>query len=220
MIPLTTGTLKSVAAIGAHCDDIMIGAGATLIQIARHNPGVTVHVLVFTGAMTEREIEEKNAFAALSPHAKVDLTVLDLPDGHLPEHWRHVKRHLAKFRRGCEPDLVLGPQRRDFHQDHRLLGELVPTEFRSHLVLGYEILKWESDLPNPTFYVPVPDEAARQKAQLLVESYPSQSQRDWFEDETFLALMRVRGVQCHTRYAEAFVVEKAVLTPGTATSLN
>ncbi|OBF90868.1 GlcNAc-PI de-N-acetylase [Mycobacterium sp. 852002-51163_SCH5372311] len=220
MIPLTTGAISSVAAIGAHCDDIMIGAGATLIQIARHNPGVTVHVLVFTGAGTEREIEEKNAFAALSPHANVDLTVLDLPDGHLPEHWRHVKRHLAKFRRGCEPDLVLGPQRRDFHQDHRLLGELIPTEFRSHLVLGYEILKWESDLPNPAVYVPVPDQAAGQKAQLLMASYPSQMQRDWFEAEAFLALMRVRGVQCHTRYAEAFVVEKAVLTPGTAASPN
>jgi len=214
MIPLTTGATKSVAAIGAHCDDIMIGAGATLIQIARHNPGVDVHVLVFTGAGTEREIEEKNAFAALCPHANVDLTVLDLPDGNLPEHWGHVKHQLGQFRRSCEPDVVLGPQRHDFHQDHRLLAELIPTEFRSHLVLGYEILKWESDLPNPFVYVPIPDEVARQKAQLLTENYPSQLRRDWFEDEVFLALMRVRGVQCHTRYAEAFVVEKAVLTPG------
>lgn len=214
MIPLTTKTLNSVAAIGAHCDDIMIGAGATLMQIARHNPGVDVHVLVFTGAGTEREIEEKNALATLGANANVNLTVLDLPDGHLPEHWRHVKRHLGEFRRSCEPNLVVGPQRHDFHQDHRLLAELVPTEFRSHLVLGYEILKWESDLPNPSVYVPIPDDVARQKALLLTESYPSQLQRDWFDDEAFLALMRVRGVQCHTRYAEAFVVEKAVLTPG------
>lgn len=220
MIPLFTGTTNSVAAVGAHCDDIAIGAGATLMQISRHNPGVEVHVLVFTGAGTEREAEEKNAFAALCPHANVHLTVLNLPDSHLPEHWRHVKRHLAKFRRSCEPDLVLAPQRGDFHQDHRLLAELIPTEFRSHLVLGYEVLKWESDLPNPTVYVPIPDKLAQQKSHIIEQSYPSQAGRDWFDDEAFLGLMRVRGVQCHSRYAEAFVVEKAVLMPGAASSPN
>jgi LmbE family N-acetylglucosaminyl deacetylase len=189
-------------------------------RLSRHNPGVVVHALVFTGAGTEREIEEKNAFAAICPHANVELTVLNLPDGHLPEHWRHIKRHLAKFRRTCQPDLVLGPQRDDYHQDHHLLAELIPTEFRSHLVRGYEILKWESTLPNPTVYVSIPDEVAYQKIRLLAQCYPSQSGRDWFDDEAFLGLMRVRGVQCRTRYAEAFVVEKAVLTPGSAAALN
>jgi LmbE family N-acetylglucosaminyl deacetylase len=220
MMPLMTGTTNCVAVIGAHCDDVIFGAGATLMQIARNNPGVVLHALVLTGAGTEREIEEKNAFAALLPHADVHLTVLNLPDGHLPEHWRHVKNHLAKFRRTCEPDLVLGPQRDDFHQDHRLLAELIPTEFRAHLVLGYEILKWESDLPNPTVYVPIPDDVAQQKTRLLAQSYPSQTGRDWFDDEAFLGLMRIRGVQCRARYAEAFVVEKAVLAPGVDPSLN
>jgi len=219
MMPLMTGTTNTVAVIGAHCDDVIIGAGATLMQIARNNPGVVLHALVLTGAGTEREIEEKNAFAALLPHADIHLTVLNLPDGHLPEHWRHVKNHLAKFRRTCEPDLVLGPQRDDFHQDHRLLAELIPTEFRAHLVLGYEILKWESDLPNPTVYVPIPDEVAQHKTRLLAQSYPSQTDRDWFDDEAFLSLMRIRGVQCRARYAEAFVVEKAVLAPCTDPSL-
>lgn len=212
MIPLTTGGIGSIAVIGAHCDDILIGAGATLMQAARHNPDLVVHALVLTGAGAERETEEKSAFAAFLPRTDVRLTVADLPDGLLPDHWGAVKHHIAEFRRGCEPDLVLGPQRNDYHQDHRLIAELIPTEFRAHLVLGYEILKWESDLPNPTVYVDVPPEIAQRKARLLMECYPSQSGRDWFDEAAFLGLMRVRGVQCRHRYAEAFVAEKAVVS--------
>jgi LmbE family N-acetylglucosaminyl deacetylase len=220
MIRLNTGAINSLAVVGAHCDDIVIGAGATLMRIAQHNPGVVVHALVLTGAGTEREIEEKNAFAALFPQSEVRLTVADLPDGRLPDNWGAVKGCLAEFRRGCQPDLVMGPHRHDYHQDHRLVAELIPTEFRGHLVLGYEILKWESDLPNPTLYVDVSSELAHKKAELLAQSYPSQAGRDWFDDEAFLGLMRVRGVQCRARYAEAFVGEKAIVSPFAAHSLN
>ncbi len=220
MNPLTTGGIKCVAAVGAHCDDIAIGAGATLMQIARRNPGVVVHALVLTGAGTDREVEEKNAFAALCPQADVRLTVADLPDGYLPDHWGLAKHHIAKFRGNCKPDLVLGPQRRDYHQDRRLTAELIPTEFRSQVVLGYEILKWEADLPNPTIYVPIPDEIAQQKTRVLRQCYPSQSSCDWFDDDAFLGLLRVRGVQCRSRYAEAFVIEKAMLSPSAGYSVN
>ena len=126
-----------------------------------------MHALVLTGGGTEREVEEKNAFAALCGAAEVRLTVADLPDGRLPEHWGEVKHRLAEFRRSCEPDLVFGPQRGDSHQDHRLLAELIPTEFRDHLILGYEILKWESDLPNPNVYQPIGPATAERKATLL-----------------------------------------------------
>jgi LmbE family N-acetylglucosaminyl deacetylase len=214
MIPLKPASITSIAVIGAHCDDVVIGAGATLMAFAPHNPDVVMHALILTGGGTEREVEEKNAFAALWPSSDVRLTVADLPDGRLPDHWGAVKRHLAAFRRDCEPDIVFGPQRGDYHQDHRLVGELIPTEFRDHFVLGYEILKWESDLPNPALYVPVSTATARQKTRLLEQCYPSQSGRDWFDDEAFLGLMRVRGAQCHARYAEAFTVEKAVLDTG------
>ncbi|OBI43833.1 GlcNAc-PI de-N-acetylase [Mycobacterium kyorinense] len=220
MISLRPSNLTSVAAIGAHCDDIVIGAGATLLEIARRNPDVVVHALVLTGGGSEREIEEKNAFAALCPSLDVRLTVTDLPDGRLPQHWATVKQHLADFRRGCQPDLVLGPQRADHHQDHRLLAELIPTEFRDHLTLGYEILKWESDLPNPSVYVPVSAQTAHRKAAVLTECYPSQSGRDWFDDEAFMGLLRVRGVQCRARFAEAFTVTKSVLQPGDMQSPN
>jgi LmbE family N-acetylglucosaminyl deacetylase len=220
VMSLTPVNLNTVAVIGAHCDDIVIGAGATLIEIARDKPNLVIHVLVLTGGGTDREVEEKNALAALCPTADVRLTVADLPDGRLPDHWGEVKHHLAEFRRSCEPDMVLGPQRGDSHQDHRLLAELIPTEFRDHLVLGYEILKWESDLPNPTLYLPISVEAAQHKTRLLAECYPSQAARGWFDDEAFLGLMRVRGVQCRSRYAEAFTVEKALLDPESGFSVN
>jgi LmbE family N-acetylglucosaminyl deacetylase len=218
MIEFSLGSIKSVALIGAHCDDIAIGAGATLLHLRREHPDVVVNALVLTGGGTEREIEEKNAFAAMCGAAEVRLTVAALPDGRLPDHWGEVKQRIADFRRSCEPDLVIGPQRKDSHQDHRLLAELIPTEFRDHLILGYEILKWESDLPNPTIYQPISHVAALEKTTLLHECYRSQVSRDWFHHESFLALMRLRGVQCRSRYAEAFAVEKIVLHLGVTAS--
>ncbi len=211
MISLSGGPPKSVALIGAHCDDIAIGAGATLLQLTREHPDIVVHALVLTGAGTEREVEEKSALSTLCGTAEVRLTVADLPDGRLPEHWGELKQRMAEFRRSCEPDIVFAPQRGDSHQDHRSLAELTPTEFRDHLILGYEILKWESDLPNPTFYQSIQPATARRKSEVLHECYRSQIGRDWFDHEAFLGLMRLRGVQCHRRYAEAFVVEKAAI---------
>ncbi len=90
-----------------------------------------------------------DALAAFCPGADVEVTVLDIPDGRAPAHWERIKNHLSDFRRSCNPDVVFGPHRGDAHQDHRLLAELLPTEFRDHLLLGYEILKWESDTPQP-----------------------------------------------------------------------
>ena len=156
MMALTPVSLNSVAVIGAHCDDIAIGAGATLIEIVRDNPDLVVHALVLTGGGTDREVEEKNAFATICPSADVRLTVADLPTAGF-QTTGNGETTLAEFRRDCEPDMVFGPQRSDYHQDHRLVAELSPTEFCDHLVLGYEILKWESDMSNPTLYLPIPD---------------------------------------------------------------
>lgn len=211
MISLSGNRIRTVAVLGAHPDDIAIGAGGTLLTLAAAEPDLEVHALVLTGAGTEREEEERKALAAFSAEAPLSLTVLDVPDGRSPAHWDAIKNGLETFRRTCEPDLVLAPQRRDAHQDHRLLAELVPTTFRDHLVLGYEVIKWEGDLPSPTLYQPLDDEIARRKADLLAVHYPSQHRHDWYDEETFLSLARIRGVQCRSRYAEAFVVEKMLL---------
>jgi LmbE family N-acetylglucosaminyl deacetylase len=211
MIELFTRTLDEIALVGAHCDDIAIGMGGTLLTLAA-GPRLRVRGLVLSGGGTEREAEEIEALAAFCPGADVDVTVLDIPDGRAPAHWDRIKNHLSDFRRSCTPDVVFGPQRADAHQDHRLLAELLPTEFRDHLVLGYEILKWETDTPCPTIFHPIESGVAEEKARLLLKHYPSQASHDWFDEQAFLGLSRLRGVQCRNQYAEAFVVEKATIT--------
>ena len=206
-----------VAVLGAHCDDVAIGAGATLLGLARATPGLRVDALVLTGGGTDREAEERAALAAFCPGARLTVTVLDLPDGRVPTHWERAKEAVRAFRGGltgdAEPDLVLAPAGHDAHQDHRTLAALVPTEFRSHPTLGYEILKWESDLAQPRVLVPADEADARAKCALLAEHYPSQRSRTWFDDDAFLGLMRVRGVQAGTTWAEGFHTDKLVLTP-------
>ena len=214
MIELGTGGLTEIAVVGAHCDDIAIGMGGTLLSLAAANPGLRVRALVFSGDGTAREREERSALAAFCAGAELALTVLDFPDGFGPEHWGRIKRQLNAFRSDCEPDVVFGPQRGDAHQDHRLLAELLPTEFRDHLVLGYEILKWETDTPRPTVFHRLKTEVAQQKSDLLHAHYPSQVGRDWFDEQAFMGLSRLRGVQCRAPHAEAFVLEKAMLTFG------
>ncbi|MDF0530667.1 PIG-L family deacetylase [Tsukamurella sp. 8F] len=211
MISLQPQGIHEIAVLGAHCDDIAIGMGGTLLTLARALPGLRVHAFVASGGETAREDEERSALAAFTPGCPLEVTVESFPDGRAPEHWNAVKEALARFRRSCAPELVFAPQRGDAHQDHRLLAELVPTEFRDHLILGYEILKWETDTPQPTVFSPLADSVAREKSELLHRHYPSQVDHDWFDPESFLGLARLRGVQCRSRYAEGFLLEKAVL---------
>lgn len=212
MIALCTGALTEIAVVGAHCDDVAIGMGGTLLSLAEDRPGLRVRGLVLSGGGTEREAEERDALGAFCPGADIAVTVLDLPDGRAPAHWERIKKHLSDFRKSCNPDVVFGPQRGDAHQDHRLLAELLPTEFRNHLLLGYEILKWEGDTPCATMYHPLETVVAEEKARLLLKHYPSQTSHDWFDEQAFVGLSRLRGVQCRSAHAEAFVVEKATLT--------
>ncbi|KQY34995.1 MULTISPECIES: PIG-L deacetylase family protein [Nocardia] len=211
MIGLFTRPPRRIAVLGAHCDDIAIGMGATLLALTGADPEVEVRALVLSGGGTGREVEERAALTAFCSGTEPQLHVLDVPDGRAPAHWDRIKNALADFRRGGEPEVVFAPHRGDAHQDHRLLAELVPTEFRDHLTLGYEILKWETDTPTPTLYHPLSQELAQQKSRLLHEHYPSQTGRDWFDEQAFLGLARMRGVQCHAPYAEAFVLDKAII---------
>jgi len=206
--------VRHVVATGAHCDDIAIGCGATLLRLCETFPDATLSAFVLTGAGTPRAAEEQAAVQAFWPGASV--TIGELPDARTPAHWLAAKEALATFTRSLAnpADLVLGPHATDAHQDHRLLAELLVTEFRAQPIWGYEILKYESDLPRVDTYVPVSGEQARAKVALLAEHYPSQHDHPWFDDEAFTGLMRVRGAQCNARYAEAFVVAKTVIEIG------
>lgn len=199
-----------VLCIGAHPDDIEIGCGGTLLGLARR-PGTTVTGLVLTGTPDRRK-EAEAALPEFVPGATV--RVLDLPDGRLPAHWDAVKDALEETAAEHRPHLVLAPRTDDAHQDHRLLGELVTTVWRDALVLHYEIPKWDGDARSPGAYVRLGEDDARRKVELLHRCFPSQLGRDWWDDETFLGLMRLRGMESRSRYAEGFVPAKLHLALG------
>lgn len=214
MINLTNGSIDQVVLLAAHCDDLAIGVGGTILRLVAARPDLRVDAVVLTGGGTTREAEERAAFERMCPHARVHLTVLDLPDGRVPTHLDTAKDAIMAARGAGAGGLVLAPQAADAHQDHRAVARIAPTVFRDHLILGYEILKWESDLPAVSAYQPLDHATMLAKLAVIGDCYPSQAGHDWFEDETFLALARVRGVQCHAPYAEAFVAPKIRLALG------
>ncbi|GAA3553973.1 PIG-L family deacetylase [Amycolatopsis ultiminotia] len=203
--------LAKVAVLGAHCDDLAIGAGGTLLTLCEARPGVEIEALVLSGGGTEREDEERAALAAFCPGARLGVTVLKLRDGRLPAQWEEAKEAVTALRTRIEPDLVIGPHPGDAHQDHRGLAKLIPTVFRGPPALGYEIVKWDGDLGRPSVYHPLSPATAERKVALLHEHYPSQRHRPWYDREAFLGLARIRGIECRTRYAEAFHSGKLTL---------
>ncbi|WP_214103453.1 PIG-L deacetylase family protein [Acrocarpospora catenulata] len=212
MIGLRPPAVAAVAALAAHCDDLAIGAGGSLLTLCAAHPGIRVDALVMSGGGTEREEEERAALAAFCPGADLRVTVLKIPDGRLPAHWEEAKAAVEELRgRTAHPDLIFAPWRGDAHQDHRGLAKLVPTVFRDHLALSYEIVKWDGDLAAPSVYQPLTSEVAEAKVSLLQSHYPSQRGKPWYDREAFLGLARIRGIECHARYAEAFHVNKLTL---------
>jgi LmbE family N-acetylglucosaminyl deacetylase len=210
VLALTADRALHVLCLGAHPDDIEIACGGTLLELASR-PGTRFTSMVLTGTH-DRELESTKALHRLAPG--VETHFADLPDGRLPTHWGEVKEALEDLAATCRPDLVLAPRPDDAHQDHRLVGSVVSTVWRDAPVLHYEIPKWDGDLGAPTTYVPVSPERAREKVEVLHACFTSQVDHDWWDDETFLGLMRLRGVECRSRYAEAFFCSKLVVDLG------
>jgi LmbE family N-acetylglucosaminyl deacetylase len=202
---LPSGDLD-VLCLGAHPDDIEIGCGGTLLALGARER-TTIRSVVLTGS----ELRAQEARNAARAFGVADLAISALPDGRLPAHWGQVKQTLEDVARGSRPDVVLAPRQDDSHQDHRLIAELVATTWRDSLVLHYEIPKWDGDLGRATHYVPLTDEQAHRKVELLHDCFVSQKDRDWWDDEMFLGLMRLRGIECRAPYAEAFTAPKVRL---------
>jgi LmbE family N-acetylglucosaminyl deacetylase len=214
MLPLSLtgpgGPPRRILAVGAHPDDIEIGCGGTLLQLAEARPDVEATFVVLTG-VPRRAAEAQVAAELFFPGRDVDLRLGGLPDGRLPSRWNDVKDFLEGVATEASFDLVLAPSLHDAHQDHRLLAELVPTVWRDHLVLGYELPKYDGDFGRPNVYVPMSEDFAQEKYRRLTKAFPSQVDRDWWDEEMFLGLARLRGMECRSRYAEAFTLHKATL---------
>lgn len=197
-----------VVCIAAHPDDIEIGCGGTLLQLSKRG-GVAGAWLTLTGD-DDRQAEARAA--ARSFLSESTSTFVGLPDGRLPGMWNAVKDALHDFGRSVPvPDVVFAPRDDDAHQDHRLLGSMVSTVWRDSLILHYEIPKWDGDFGRPSFYVPLDEQVANRKIELLDSHFPSQRERDWWRPEFFRSLMTLRGAECRARFAESFTVNKCML---------
>lgn len=193
--------------VGAHPDDIEIGCGGTLLGLGeRRDLRVTAAVLTGTA---DRVAESEAALQDLVPGTKTYFA--GLPDGRLPTQWEASKDYLEDLARHVRPQLVLAPRADDAHQDHRTLGTMVTTVWRDALVLHYELPKWDGDMGAPSFFVGLTREQAHRKVELLDRHFVSQRAHDWWDEEVFLGLMRLRGMECRRPYAEAFYASKVLL---------
>jgi LmbE family N-acetylglucosaminyl deacetylase len=219
MISLSVGRAGerlSVLCIGAHSDDIEIGAGGTILSLIARGVQIEVTWCV-ASAKGEREEEARASageFLAGIEAASVELGNLD--DSHFPAQMREAKEWLAAVRDRCRPDIVFTHRRDDAHQDHRAVNQITWNLFRDHQILEYEIPKWDGDIGRPNVYVPLSREELARKADLLLRHFGSQRSKDWFDAETFEGLARLRGMECRAPegFAEAFTLRKASLSFG------
>jgi LmbE family N-acetylglucosaminyl deacetylase len=207
--------LRRILAIGCHADDVEIGCGGTLLTLIAANPGVEVDWVVLA-APGERGAEaQASAAAFLAGAAAARVEVHDFRDGFLPYLGGEVKGVFEDLKRRVDPQVVFTHAGYDFHQDHRLACELTWNTFRNHLILEYEIPKFDGDLGRPNVFVPLLADVVDRKLALLEEHFPTQAGKHWFDRETFVGLMRLRGMEAvaATRFAEAFTSRKTVLAP-------
>jgi LmbE family N-acetylglucosaminyl deacetylase len=209
--PARRGPLKLLC-LGAHADDIEIGCGGTILRLAAEAPDLVVRWIVFSGAGL-REAEARNSAAAfLENVSEKQIEVLAFRDGYFPFQGADIKDRFEDVKHDLDPSLILTHWQGDAHQDHRLLAELTHNTFRDHLVLEYEIPKYDGDLGNPAFFVPLTGAQIRRKLDIIGRHFTSQRGRSWFSDETFLAMARLRGIGCSAPegLAEAFYARKIV----------
>jgi LmbE family N-acetylglucosaminyl deacetylase len=202
-----------VLAVGAHPDDIEIGCGGTILRLVAEHPGLAVHWLVLSGAGGRAEEAADSAAAFTEGAAETRVAVERFRDGFFPYEGPAVKERFERLKDEVEPDLILTHRLEDRHQDHRLVAELTWNTFRGHLIWEFEIPKYEGDLGQPNLYVPLEPDVGQRKVELLRKCFPSQAGRSWFSDDTFWALLRLRGVESGGpgRFAEAFTARKLVL---------
>jgi LmbE family N-acetylglucosaminyl deacetylase len=217
MIPLRLdGEIASrgprVLCLGCHSDDIEIGCGGTILHLGRQYPDCKFHWVVFSALGTRAEEAHRGATVFAGPEHLEGPILKTFPDGFMPFAGAEVKAIFEELK-SVSPDLIFTHNRKDAHQDHRLIAEFTWNTFRNHLILEYEIPKYDGDLGQPNFFVPLDKEIYQGKVRYLMEAFATQRNKHWFEPETFLGLMRLRGMECNAAsgYAEAFYSRKIVL---------
>jgi LmbE family N-acetylglucosaminyl deacetylase len=210
-IPL--GAVRRVLCLGAHSDDIEIGSGATLLKLASESPDLEIWWIVFsaTGPRAEEAQQSANDFLAGVAHKQIKIG--SFRESYFPSDWVSIKDWFEEIRANFDPDVVFTHCRDDRHQDHRVLSDLAWNTFRNHLILEYEILKYDGDLGRPNVFMPLSEQLCTRKIELLLKYFKTQSTKHWFTSDTFEAMHRIRGIECAspTGRAEAFYCRKMLL---------
>lgn len=199
---------RSILFLGAHCDDVEIGCGGTLLGLAASAPGARIHLRVLSSD-DQREAESRRALQRLCSRA-TSIAFDRFQDGYFPWSGASVKQRIEAIRTEADPDVVVTHVRDDLHQDHRVVSELTLNTFRDHIILEYEIPKYDGGLGSPSAYVALTEADARCKIDTLMDCFVSQRSKRWFDRDTFAGLMRLRGLECNApeRFAEAFYIRK------------
>ncbi|MBW4453345.1 MAG: PIG-L family deacetylase [Nostoc indistinguendum CM1-VF10] len=201
-----------VLCLGAHCDDIEIGCGGTILKLIETYPNIMFYWVVFSSNL-QREKEAYNSANKFLENTNIkNIVIKQFQDGFFPFIGIEIKRFFEELKREYSPDLIFTHYRQDLHQDHRLISELTWNTFRNNLILEYEIPKYDGDLGNPNFFVNLNEKNCQNKIQYIIDSFPSQNNKQWFTEETFRSILRLRGVESNSpnKYAEAFYCRKVV----------
>jgi len=203
-----------ILCLGAHCDDIEIGCGGSILKLLEQHETVRVSWVVFSSDDERAEEARQSANMFLSRAESRNIVIKRFRNSFFPYIASDIKVYFEELKRNTSPDIVLTHYRNDFHQDHRLVSELTWNSFRDHLILEYEIPKYDGDFGSPNSFVYLDESVARKKVTSIMENFPSQRTKRWFDTETFLAVLRLRGMESNspTKYAEGFYCRKLVVS--------
>jgi LmbE family N-acetylglucosaminyl deacetylase len=216
MLPLVlnrTDRPLRLLCLGAHSDDIEIGCGGAVLRLLAERPGTEVHWVVFSAGDAREQEARASAAEFLGAAGATTVTVKQFRDSYFPSVWADIKDAFVEIRRHMDPDVVFCHRVHDLHQDHRVVAELAWNTFRNHLILEYEIPKYEGDLGTPNVFVSLSTAHADRKVELLMKHFASQRSRGWFRPSTFQGIMSIRGIECNAPegWAEAFHARKVVI---------
>jgi LmbE family N-acetylglucosaminyl deacetylase len=202
----------NVLCLGAHCDDIEIGCGGTVLRLMHDYPDANVQWIVFSSNRVRRA-EFKNSSRSFLGKKNASLNkTYEFKDGYFPNTWKDIKDVFEKIKPEMAPDLIFTHFRDDLHQDHRIISELTWNTFRNHLILEYEVPKYDGDFGSPNFFMQLSEEVCQRKILYLMNSYASQTSKGWFDEDMFRSVLRLRGMEANspTRLAEGFYARKLV----------
>lgn len=208
----TTDSAYKVLCLGSHCDDIEIGCGGTILKLIESYPNIVFYWVVFSSSSPRKQEAYESANSFLKKVQAKTILIKDFRDGFFPFIGSDIKEFFEQLKQEFYPDIIFTHHRQDLHQDHKLISDLTWNTFRNHFILEYEIPKYDGDLGIPNFFVHLDDFICQTKIKYIFDSFQSQKEKQWFTEETFLSILRLRGIESNapSKYAEAFYCRKAI----------